>query len=1164
MTDFVHLHVHTEYSLLDGACRITEAVAAAKAMGQPAMAITDHGVMYGVIDFYTEAKNAGIKPILGCEVYVARRTRLDRQHEFDADSHHLVLLCKNEVGYQNLMKLVSCSFLEGFYSKPRVDLDLLTQYSDGLICLSACIAGEVPRLILAGNYDGAKETALLYRDIFGDGNYYLEIQDHGIPEEKLVLRELIRLSEETGIPLVATNDAHYPTKKEAYLQDVMMCIQMNKAVSDPDRMKFGSDEFYLKSGDEMGELFEMAPEAISNTVKIADMCNVEIEFGKLRLPTFEHPDGKDGYELFEELLETGFRERYPDGGDVYRARLEEEKALIRKMGFVDYFLIVSDFIAFAKSKGIPVGPGRGSAAGSIVSYCLGITDIDPIRFGLYFERFLNPERVTMPDIDIDFCYIRRQEVIDYVVEKYGNDHVAQIVTFGTMAARGAIRDVARALGISYADADKVAKLVPFRLGMTLAEALKLTRPLRELYESDDSIRHLIDTAQSLEGMPRHASTHAAGVLITGEPVMNFVPLAKNDEAVVTQYPMGTLERLGLLKMDFLGLRTLTVLHDAEETIRKTEPGFRLKAIPEHDEATFDMLREGKTLGVFQMESTGITNVCMNLKPTSIEDITALVALYRPGPMESIPRFIESKFHPEKVRYKHPLLKDILEVTYGCIVYQEQVIEIFRKLAGFSLGKADMVRRAMSKKKEEELKRERKNFVHGNEAENIPGAIKNGVDEKTANDIFDEMLAFAHYAFNKAHAAAYAVVAYQTAYLKQNYPRPFMAALLTSVLDWSAKVSEYILECRALGIEVLPPDINESADGFSVVGDTIRFGLVAVKNIGRKFILDVMAERESEGAFTSLQNFCERMQGADLNRRAMESLIKCGAFDAFGRRSQLIAVYGQILDNLASVRGKNVEGQIDFFSLTDTPNNAEIPLPDVEEYPKRQLIAMEKEITGLYLSGHPMDEYREVLAPYNVIKAARITASFEEHDEPGEFSDGDRVLLAGVLSKVRMKSTRTGSMMAYVDLEDETGALELIVFPKTLEQHGQYITEDGAVVIEGRVSVREDRGPQIVCDRIGPIDSAFLAADAAARGETAAAPPATSAPSAGTKLFIRVLDESSSAAEKIVPMLNMFPGTYPVVLYYPADGRKERHTALHDARLIFRLTELLGKENVVLK
>ena len=893
MVPFAHLHVHSEYSLLDGACRIEGLVDRVAALGQSACALTDHGVMYGVIDFYRACKAKGVHPVIGCEVYLAPHSRFDRSYVNGEWHSHLILLCENMTGYRNLIHMVSLGFAEGFYMKPRIDMELLRQHSEGLICLSACLAGVIPRALAEGDMDGAYELCEQFLEIFDRDHFYLEVQDHGIEIQKKVNEGLFQLAEELNIGLVATNDAHYLTRKDARIQDVLMSIQMGKTVDDPTRMKFETEEFYIKDADEMAALFPNHPEALANTVKIAERCQVEFEFGKYHLPEFDVPEGYTALQYLQKLCDEGFAVRYPKDDGTVRARLQYEIDMITQMGFVDYFLIVSDFIGYAKRQGIPVGPGRGSAAGSIVSYCLGITDLDPIHYSLYFERFLNPERVSMPDIDVDFCYVRRPEVIEYVTNKYGKDRVAQIVTFGTMAARGAIRDVGRALNIPYNEVDVVAKQVPNELHITIDKALAVNPELKKMYDEKPQVRELIDTARALEGMPRHASTHAAGVVITKDPVDTYVPLARNDEQMVTQFTMTTLEELGLLKMDFLGLRNLTVIADAEKMIRRHVPDFNIEKVDMNDKATYEMLGRGSTMGVFQLESAGITNVVTGLQPESIEDITAVVALYRPGPMQSIPRYIECRHHPDKVTYKHPLLEPILGVTYGCMIYQEQVMQVFQSLAGYSLGKADMVRRAMSKKKMKELEKERVNFIHGNAELGIDGAVKRGVPEAVAASLFDEIMDFANYAFNKAHAVCYAVVSFRTAYLKCHYPREYMAALLTSVLDSSDKISEYIQAAREMGISVLPPDVNESYDGFSVSGRDIRFGLAAVKGVGRSFMKQLVAEREAGGLFSSFQEFCERMYDRELNRRALESLIKAGAFDSMGyRRSQLIQIVGR--------------------------------------------------------------------------------------------------------------------------------------------------------------------------------------------------------------------------------------------------------------------------------
>ncbi len=1157
---FVHLHVHSESSLLDGACRIKGLVERAKELGQTAVAITDHGVMYGVIDFYKAAKAAGVKPIIGCEVYVAPRTRFDRVHELDAEARHLVLLCRNETGYHNLSYLVSCGFTEGFYIKPRIDLELLRRHSEGLIALSACLAGEIPRRLRNGDYEGAKAHALEMRELFGEDGYYLELQDHHIPEQQAVIAGILRLHEETGIPLVCTNDAHYLTRADAKTQDVLMCIQMGKTVDDPGRMKFETEEFYIKSEEEMAELFPEHPDALENTAKIAELCNVEFQFGVHHLPEFKLPEGEtDPDAYFEKLCKQGFERRYPEGGQAYREQLQYEMDMIRRMGFVDYFLIVSDFIGYAKRHGIPVGPGRGSAAGSMVSYCLDITDVDPMKYNLYFERFLNPERVTMPDIDIDFCYQRRGEVIDYVNRKYGEDHVAQIVTFGTMAARGGVRDVGRALNFPYAEVDAVAKQIPSGPGalhITLEEALKLSKQFRDLYEGDERIKNLVDTAKAIEGMPRHASTHAAGVVITGKPVHEYVPLAKNDESVVTQYTMTTLEELGLLKMDFLGLRNLTVLDDAVKMVAQKVEGFTLASIPDDDAETFKMLSDGHTSGVFQMESAGMTGVCIGLKPKDIEDITAIIALYRPGPMDSIPRFIANKQNPEKIKYKHPMLEPILSITYGCIVYQEQVIEMFRKLAGFSLGQADMVRRAISKKKQAQIEKERQSFVNGDPERGIAGCVASGIPEQTANEIYDEIYDFGNYAFNKAHAVCYAIVAYQTAWLKCHYTKEYMAALLTSVLDSSDKVAEYIAECKDCDIPLLPPDINESGATFTVAGNYIRFGLVAIKGVGRGFVKSLLEERKNGGAFSSFTNFCSRMYGADLNRRMVENLIKCGAFDSMGyKRAQLLQVYGQILDGIAASARRNLEGQFDLFGGGgDEPSAAqEPPMPNIAEFSRRELMEMEKETTGLYLSGHPMDEHRDAAKRMGAVGIGSIMSDFGQENGPTTYHDEQKVTIAGVVSSYKTKTTRNNTLMAYVTLEDASGSIELLVFNRLLNESGNYIRSGSPIVASGRISVRDEKEPQLLCDTIRPL------------GEGAEEPPLSDKKEEQAKrLYIRLPAENSLQWNMIQKILDMFPGKSPAVIVFADTGRRlGTRCLIHDA-LVQELTERLSAENVVVK
>ena len=1160
---FAHLHVHTEYSLLDGACRIEKLIPKVKALGQTAVAITDHGVMYGAVAFYKEAVKNGIKPIIGCEVYVAPRSRFQKEHGIDSDIHHLVLLCENKQGYKNLCYLVSCAFRDGFYIKPRIDMELLQGHSEGLIALSACLAGEIPKLIVRGQYDDAKKKALEMAALFGPDHYYLELQDHGIAEQKTAADGILRLSRETGLPLVVTNDAHYISREDAYAQDVLLCIQTGKTIDEPERMRFETDEFYVKSEEEMRALFPEHPEAADNTQKIADMCSFDFVFHEYHLPKFALPEGVSSRDRLEELCRQGFEKRFGAGTDELRERLAFELGMIEKMGFVDYFLIVSDFVSFAKNSGIPVGPGRGSAAGSIVSYCLGITDVDPIKYSLYFERFLNPERVSMPDIDMDFCINRRSEVIDYVAEKYGKDKVAQIVTFGTMAARAVIRDVARVQGISYAEADAVAKLVPATLNMKLTEALKVSKQLREMYDTQDSIRKLIDTSLALEGMPRHASTHAAGVVITQEPLYEYVPLSKNDEALVTQYQMTTLEELGLLKMDFLGLRNLTVIRDAENIIARREPGFSVADAPLDDAATFNMLTEGKTAGVFQLESAGITAVCTGLKPASIEDITAIIALYRPGPMDSIPRFIECRHHPEKIRYKHPLLKDILDVTYGCIVYQEQVIEIFRRLGGFTLGQADMIRRAMSKKKQSEIVKERESFINGDPERGICGAVKNGVPADVAGSIYDEILDFANYAFNKSHAVSYAFITYRTAYLKCHYPREYLAALLTSVLNDSVKVAEYIAECRDNGIPLLPPDVNESDDNFTVVDEGIRFGLVAVKNIGRGFILSLMQERKEGGKFRSFTDFCTRMAGRELNKRAVESLIKCGAFDSLGaKRSQLARVCEDVISGVVSEKRRNVEGQLNLFGGGDGEEEQTAKkeiLPDIPEYSRAELMRYEKETTGLYLTGHPMDEHRDIIKKTGAVQIGKIMSAFSGEEENPSIKDGDRVRIAGVITKYKTKTTKSNTLMAYVTVEDATGSMEMLVFERTLNESGSYIRENEIIIADGRISVRDEKEPQLMCDTVLPITAALSAAvkSEPEKKEEAKKPDGTS------KLYIRLPSESDARFAKIKKIMIMFPGEEKLIIYFE-DSKKRLGTScvIHPA-LIAELKELLGDENVVL-
>ena len=1159
---FTHLHLHTEYSLLDGACRIDRLFDYIKQLGQTAVAITDHGVMYGCVAFYDAAKAAGIKPIIGCEVYVATRTRFDKVNRIDGNNH-LILLCKNETGYKNLIKMVSAGFLEGFYSKPRIDHDLLEQYHEGLICLSACLAGEVPQAILAGDYERAKQIALYYNDLFGQGNYYIELQDHGLEEDTTVLPQLIRLSRETGIPMVATNDSHYITREDAKMQSILLCIQTGKTVNDVDRMEFQTEEFYVKSTDEMYDLFSMVPEACENTNKIAEQCNFDFVFGDTKLPYFKAPDGMENQEYFEKLCYEGLERRYPGKvTDALRERLEYEIGVVKKMGYTNYYLIVYDFINYAKSRDIPVGPGRGSGAGSLAAYCVGITDIDPIRYSLIFERFLNPERVSMPDFDVDFCYERRQEVIDYVNRKYGRDHVAQIVTFGTMAARAAVRDVGRVMGMPYQDVDKVAKLIPTELKMTLNHALEVSPDLKAMYDAEPQVHELIDTSLKVEGMPRHASTHAAGVVITREPATEYVPLSTNDGLPVTQFNMVEIERLGLLKMDFLGLRTLTVIHDTEAAVRLHEPDFRIANLDYDDAATYAMLERGETEGIFQLESTGMTQVLVSMHPRSLEDVIALISLYRPGPMDSIPTYLRNRREPDKVTYKTPQLAHILDVTNGCIVYQEQVMQICRELAGFSFGQADNVRRAMSKKKHKVMEAEREHFVHGctEPGKECAGCVKNGIPEAVANEIYDDMVSFASYAFNKSHAACYAYVAFQTAYLKCHYPSEFMAALLTSVLDNTDKVIEYSGECARLGIKVLPPDVNVSNGGFTADGSgQIRFGLNAVKNVGRNLIENVVKGRQNK-PYTSLYDFCKRMHGNELNRRAVECLIKAGAFDHLGnnRHSHVEAVEG-ILKSIETDSRRNLDGQLDLFSVMSgeaqsgaSEDNYEIK--QLPEYSHKELLQQEKEVSGLYLSGHPLDAYRE--------QSARI-ASHTIKDLTGEdahVKDGEKVRIVCAVVKSRMMTTKSNSMMAFTSVEDLTGTMEVIVFPKVLDAFRDSLHENAVVVIDGRLSVREDEASKLLAESIVPIDNY----DPARLDNGRPDPMKTAA----KKLYIRVPSRSSREYAKVVNLLGIFDGDMPVLLYLTDTKqylRVPRHLYASGHPLLFKeLERLVGTDNIATK
>ena len=1070
---FTHLHVHTEYSLLDGSNKIKEYVKRLKELGMDSGAITDHGVMFGVIDFYKEAKAQGIKPILGCEVYVAPNSRFDKEVTGGEDRYyHLVLLAENNQGYSNLMKIVSRGFTEGYYYKPRVDMEVLNQFHEGIICLSACLAGEVQRDISKGLYDEAKKAALRYEACFGKGNYFMELQDHGIPEQKTVNAALVRMSKELDIPLVATNDIHYTYAEDAQAHDILLCIQTSKLVTDTNRMRYEGGQYYVKSELEMRQLFPYAQEALDNTAKIADRCNVEIEFGVTKLPKFDVPEGYDSWSYLNKLCFDGLAERYPDDDGKLADKLHYELGVIQKMGYVDYFLIVWDFINWAKSHDIPVGPGRGSAAGSIVSYCLHITNIDPIRYNLLFERFLNPERVSMPDIDIDFCYERRQEVIEYVERKYGKDKVVQIVTFGTLAAKGVIRDVARVLDMPYNFADSISKMVPNELNMTLNRALELNPELRNLYEQNEQVHYLIDMCKKLEGLPRHTSMHAAGVVICQKPADEFVPLSRgSDGAITTQFTMTTIEELGLLKMDFLGLRTLTVIKNAVRNVEKTHGiVIDVDKIDYDDKKVLASLGTGKTDGVFQLESQGMKNFMKELKPQNLEDVIAGISLYRPGPMDFIPSYIKGKNNPDLVTYETPQLEPILAPTYGCIVYQEQVMQIVRDLGGYTMGRSDLVRRAMSKKKAYVMEKERANFVHGNAEEGVPGCEANGIAPEIAEHIYGTMMDFAKYAFNKSHAACYAVVAYQTAYLKYYYPVEFMAALLTSVIDNPTKVSEYIMVCRNMNIQILPPDINEGEAGFSVSGNAIRHALTAIKNIGRPVIDAIVKERTEHGKFNSLKNFIERTAGLDVNKRAIEHFIKSGAFDSFGcTRRQLMSVYVQILDSIQNGKKGVMSGQMSLFDIVSEEEKAEleIKMPDVGEYDKELLLSFEKEVLGFYVSGHPMEEYEALWSKYITAKTTDFYLDEETHRTVVE--DGSRATIGGMIMDKKIKYTKNDQIMAFLTVEDMVGSVEVIVFPKDYEKNSYKLTDENKVFIQGRVSVEEERDGKLISEKITAFD-----------------------------------------------------------------------------------------------
>ena len=1188
---FNHLHLHTEYSLLDGACRIPKLVERIKALGMTSCAITDHGVMYGCIDFYSAMKDAGIKPIIGCEVYVCR-DRLDKSAA-NREYSHLILLCENNTGYQNLMKLVSEGFLTGYYYRPRIDYNLIRQHSEGLICLSACLSGDLPKLLLQGRYDDAEAYVREMQDIFGEKNFYVEIMDHGIREEKIVMPRLISLAREMNVPLVATNDCHYLEEKDADAQEVLLCIQTGKTLDDANRMRMDTRQLYVKSEDEMRTLFASCPDAIDRTQEIADRCNVEFEFGVTRLPHYPVPEGETALSMLTRLTHEGLRERYPDAKETDEPwqRLNYELNVISSMGYVDYFLIVWDFIRYAKSQGIMVGPGRGSGAGSIVAYSLGITMLDPLKYQLLFERFLNPERVTMPDIDVDFCYERRQEVIDYVARKYGADHVSQIITFGTLQAKGCIRDVGRVLGMSYQDTDAVAKAIPFDLGMTLEKALTLSPLLKTMYDEQPEVHRLIDTAMTLEGMPRHASTHAAGVLITGKPVMEYVPLQRNDEVITTQYPMGTIERLGLLKMDFLGLRTLTVIRDTLDMLREQGIDMKPEDIPRDDPAVYEMISAGDTDGVFQLEGGGMRTFLTNMKPSCFEDIIAAISLYRPGPMESIPRYIQGKQNPSSIHYETEKLRPILDVTYGCMVYQEQVMQIVRDLAGYSYGRSDLVRRAMAKKKHKVMAQEREYFIHGKLNDDgtidVPGCVRNGVPEEVASHLYDEMTAFASYAFNKSHAAAYAVVCIETAWLKRYHPGPFMAAILNSVYGNPAKIAAYIQYCRSRGIAILPPDVNRSQWKFTVAKAPdgqlgILFGLGAVKTVGQGAVDAIIRERKN-GAYRDIFDFCRRIDTSECNKRVVESLIKAGAFDGMGgNRPQLMAVFESAMDANSSLRKQTVDGQISLFDMAfgGAPLVQENhTLPNLPDYPLRQRLALEKEIAGVYITGHPLDDYRDVLGklPFSTADLDGL----EEREDRGLSLDGQIVDMGGILTEVKGKATKKGAYMGFITLEDLTGQIECLVFPKVYERYQGMMAVDDLVVLHGRLSIREEEAPKLLVEKLIPLEAWHPeeSAPAAPIGQSTARPvpppkrhtseapkltDAQAAAKAPRKLYLRLNRPQMDAAAST---LSLYPGSVPVYLHLPAEKMTllAPKTGWCDASdgCLNRLNALLGAENVKL-
>lgn len=1153
MSDFVHLHLHTEYSLLDGACVIERLVKRVKALNQTAVAITDHGCLYGAVDFYKACKREGIHPIIGCEVYVANRSRFDKVHRVDS-SNHLVLLCKNKEGYQNLIELVSLGYTEGFYSKPRVDRDLLQKHSKGLICLSACLAGEIPQALIKGDYNSAREEALFYKSVFGEGNYYLELQDHDIPEQKQILPLLAKLSQELLIPMVCTNDCHYLEREDSKAQALLMCIQTNTVYGAEESLQLPTDQFYVKSSAEMETLFSGYKDAAANTAIIAAACSYDFEFGVTKLPKFVIDGEEDNIAYFKKMCYEGLDKRFqaPHSPKLLE-RLSYELSIIESMGYVDYFLIVWDFIRYAKEQRIPVGPGRGSGAGSLCAYCIGITGVDPIRFNLIFERFLNPERVTMPDFDIDFCNEKRPLVIDYVVQKYGSDHVAQIITFGTMAAKAAIRDVGRALGMPYQTVDTIAKLIPGELHVTIEKALSTAKELKAVYDTDENAHELIDMARKLEGMPRHASTHAAGVVITPEKASMYVPLQKNEEAIVTQFPMTTIEELGLLKMDFLGLRNLTVIDWCVKDIQKDDPSFYIENISLDEREVYEMLSAGDTAGIFQLESSGMKRVVSQLKPEGIEDIIAVISLYRPGPMDSIPTYIKNRHKPEGVRYKTPLLRDILDVTYGCIVYQEQVMQICRSLAGYSYGRADLVRRAVSKKKADVMERERRSFIHGMVREDgtveCVGAVYNGVPEEVANSIFDEMSGFASYAFPKAHATAYAVISYQTAYLKKKYPKQYMAALLTSVLGNSNKLSEYIEECAAMGIQVKPPDINTSGSGFTVNGSSLNFSLLAVKNLGKTPIDAIIYERKKNGQFISIIDFIHRMEGKDINKRALENLIKSGAFDCFPHnRMEMVRSYEDIIDSIGATARRNIEGQLDLFSTnTQGEKQSTHTIKQCSDYSHKERLQMEKEVTGMYLSGHPLDGIKLPKSAGNVCSIAQIYNGVAER----ELIEGQTVKILVAIQAKKLLTTKSKARMAFLGVEDKSGSIEVIVFPTHFERYNHLFNDDHILLITGKISIKEGEPPSLLCDNI--TDCNVFASEPLK--------------STGIRMYLKFLSQTDKELVTALSIISESPGLSDVYLHYSDEKKTVKLKScgvLITDDLLMKLKKLLGNANVVAK